>query len=588
MLAIGPCATDAAPGKPRVRSVAPDHGGTRIDQKSADLRAELPEEPPADVGPEPGGEPTSVADHSPADSAGASAPAGASPWWRRHSRRHSRGGGWTLLAALTLLVAAYVVSNPPGQASDEPSHFYKAAALSIGEVSGDPVDILGFAAWTPSMLAWVSETARILPVPPEYAGCDPFALPALGGRCQPSAVVLDRPVPPASGVSYVATYPVVAYLPPALGIGLASALDEGVVAAVLAARTAGAVAALILLGGAFRLLRRGGPGDLPAVAAASLAVTPIVVFTASHIGGSGLEMAAGLCFGAGLLRLADPAVADLSARATWAWTAVSGVLLVTGRTLGPLWIALIGLVVLALRGVRPLWAAARSAPITAAVASLAVALGGAASLAWQFLLEPRPETSLAIALQNVPAAVRQLPGVADMYVGRLAWIYIRLPLAVVLIWLLLLAALVVVAAVVGSRRERFAVALSVVVAIGTTIFISAYAIQPTSPGFFMQARYVMPVLTMVALVGADVLQRRMPAMAGRWGVRPVAVSSVVLGSVALMHVVAFEANVRESRAVWMPPLGWEAWEAVVTVAALLVIVGAARSLGTNAAATTDP
>jgi hypothetical protein len=309
----------------------------------------------------------------------------------------------------------------------------------------------------------------------------------------------------------------------------------------------------------------------------SLALPPMVLFTCAQVSGSGLELTSGLCFGAALLRLARPALADMSARRVWLWAAASGVVLATARTLGPMWLVVALLVVGTLRGGR-LVRAVRTAPRRAVAAIAAVVAGTAASLAWQGIVEPHPRTSLVIALRNVPSAVRQLLGVADMYVGRFGWISIRLPLLLVIGWLLLTAGLLAVAARLGTRRERVALAVSVAAALGVTVFVAACAILPTAPDFVMQARYVMPALTMVPLVALDVVAAHHGEARRRWGSRPDGVAAAVLACVTLAQVVAFGTNVAAYRATWRPPLGWGFWACVVGAAALLSLAATARAL----------
>ena len=467
-------------------------------------------------------------------------------------------------------------SNPPGAASDEPSHLVKAAALSVGDVWGAPVRYERVGTWSPDKVAWIGRTSRILHVPHDYAGCDGFTVP-FDGPCTKRTAVLDRSLPPGTSVSYVATYPVPAYLPPALGIRLASAFGGGATAGLLLARAAGAVAAAVLAAGAVRLLRRGDRDDLPALAGASLTLTPMLIFTCSQVSGSGLELCSGLCFGAGLLRLARPAGEDMSARTVWAWTGVSGMVLATARSLGPLWLVVVAGMVLVLRRGR-LLGAVRTAPRTAATTICCLLAGVAMSLAWQDAVEPHPRTSPAIAIANVPAAIRGLLGVADMYVGRFGWIQIRLPLLVVVGWLLLVAGLVALAGRLGTRRERAALACSVAVAFGATVFVAAYAILPTAPDFVMQARYVMPALSMVPLVAIDVLRGHAREARWRWGSRWDGLSASVLVSVTVAQAVAFGTNVAAQRAAWHPPLGWDVWECAVGIAFLLSLAATTRVL----------
>lgn len=492
----------------------------------------------------------------------------------------SRAGSVLFLLAFGLLLGAYVVSNPPGAASDEPSHLIKAAALSVGQVSGAPVGYDRIGDWSADKVTWTGRTSRILRVPAAYAGCDGFTLPVTG-PCTERRAALDRPLPPGTSVSYVATYPVLAYLPPALGVGVASALGGGPYAGLLAARAAGALAAAVFACGSVRLLLRGNRDDLPVLAGTSLALTPMLLFTCSQVSGSGLELTAGLCFAAGLLRLARPAVRDLSTRAAWTWTGAAGVVLADARTLGPMWLVVLVGVVLALRG-RRLLAAVRTAPRAAGLAIGALLAAALASLGWQAAVEPHPRTSLLTALGNVPSALRQLLGVADMYVGRFGWISIRLPVVLVVGWLLLLAGLVGWAARLGTRRERIALTLAVAAALGVSVFVAAYAILPTAPDFVMQARYVMPVLTVVPLVAVDVLRAHPGQARRRWGSRPESAAATVLVLVTVAQAVAFSTNALAYqpgyRPAWRPPLGWSVWEWAVAAAVLCALVATARLL----------
>jgi Predicted membrane protein (DUF2142) len=492
------------------------------------------------------------------------------------ARRRTRHAGWLALGALALLFTAWVIGNPPGGVSDEPSHLIKAAALSVGDVEGSPVAYSSIGNWPASKIDWTSRTARILHVPPGYSGCNGFTVP-ITGPCGPGSQQLDRPLPPGTSVSYVATYPPFAYVPAAIGVRIASALGKGPYAGLIAARAADALVALLFLAGTGRLLRRRDGGDLPVLAGASLAVTPLVVLTAAQVGDSALEISGALCFAAGLLRLAAPRPADLSPRAVWTWTCLGGLGLVGARPLGPVFLVLITALVLLLRG-RRLLRAPRLAPWTAGIVGVALAAATLASLTWEFTVEPHPHVSLGTVLSNVPHGVAQLLGVADMWVGRLGWVAVRLPLFLVVVWLLLIVGLVAVAARVGTRRERWTMAVTVLLAVLTTVGVWAGVIGATSPEFVMQARYVVPVLSMVPLIAVDVLREHLAELERRWGARPMVAAAGVLVFVGLGHAVAFETGVTAFRGLWEPPLHWETSEVLVLLAVLLSIAAAVRSL----------
>lgn len=492
------------------------------------------------------------------------------------ARRRTRHVGWLALGALALLFTAWVVGNPPGGTSDEPSHLIKAAALSVGDVQGSPVAYTSIGSWPRSKVSWTSRTARILHVPAGYEGCNGFTVP-VAGPCGPGPQALDRPLPPGTSVSYVATYPPFAYVPAAIGIRIASALGQGPYAGLVAARAADALVALLFLASGGRLLRRRDGGDLPVLAGASLAVTPLVVLTGAQVGDSGLEITGALCFAAGLLRLAGPRPADLSARAVWTWTGLGGLALVGARPLGPVFLVLITGLVLLLRG-RRLLRAARPAPLAAGIAAVALAAAAVVSLTWEFTVEPHPQVSPGTVLGNVPQGFAQLLGVADMWVGRLGWIAVQLPLFLVVLWILLIAGLVWIAARVGTWRERGTLAVTVLLAVLTTVGVWAGVIGATSPQFVMQARYVVPILSMVPLVAVDVLREHRGELKERWGSRPMVVAAGVLVFVGIGHAIAFETGVTAFRELWSPPLHWETGEVLVLLAVLLVIGAAVRSL----------
>jgi hypothetical protein len=313
------------------------------------------------------------------------------------------------------------------------------------------------------------------------------------------------------------------------------------------------------------------------LAGVALAFTPMVVLTCSQVGDSGPEITGALCFAAGLLRLAGPRRSDLSPKAVWVWTGLGGLVLACARPLGPAFLVEITAVVLLLRG-RRLVRAVRRAPWFAATVAGALMGATALSLGWEFLVEPHPHVSLGTVLRNAPQGFAQLLGVADMWVGRLGWIDLRLPLFLVIIWLLLIAGLVGVAARLGTRRERWALGVTTLLAVLTTAGVWAGVIGATDPQFVMQARYVVPVLSMVPLVAIDVLRQHSGEMARRWQGRPALAGAGVLIFVALGQAIAFETEAEAQRGIWTPPLHWESWEVVVTFAVLLAVAGAVRSL----------
>lgn len=57
-------------------------------------------------------------------------------------------GQWLIVLAYGLVLVSFILTNPPGAASDEPAHFYKAAALAHGQLRGEPATITTQVGWS--------------------------------------------------------------------------------------------------------------------------------------------------------------------------------------------------------------------------------------------------------------------------------------------------------------------------------------------------------------------------------------------------------------------------------------------------------
>ncbi|CAA9498302.1 MAG: hypothetical protein AVDCRST_MAG30-1758, partial [uncultured Solirubrobacteraceae bacterium] len=134
-----------------------------------------------------------------------------------------------LAAGWALLLAAWIVGNPPFAAPDEASHHVRALAIAEGDWTGTPASVPTASGLAPDVAArqaaWVSQSTRSVafsgPLPP--ADCylrDPRA----------SAACLDRAPPgPRAGrtVTTVATYQPLPYLLPAALMPAAGASAGG-------------------------------------------------------------------------------------------------------------------------------------------------------------------------------------------------------------------------------------------------------------------------------------------------------------------------------------------------------------------------
>ena len=479
-----------------------------------------------------------------------------------------------LLLSYLLLVGAFIVTNPPGQASDEPANFYKAAALAHGQLVGEPARIVSTAGWSQSQLAWLNKTTREFSLPPRLAGCGPFSLPA--PTCPDLGTRTERPLLPGQQLSYVGTYPPASYVPPAIGIRVAEAVGLGPIGTVRAARAAGALVDLVLMAVAALLVLGGRRSPFPVLALVLIA-TPLVLFTMSQVSSSGLEIAAAICFAAGLLRLSR-AAAEPPAAWVWVATAVSGVLFVMCRPTSPPWCLLVLSLVVLLRP-RGMWRAVRAARWKAVATGAALAAGSLSTLLWVARVEPkRPPVSLGEVLGNLPLAWERLPGVAEQAVGRLGWINIPLDAQLVYLWWLLIVVFLLAALLVGSWWERLVLLLGGVGVVALTLLVDAGVQLPTTPDFQMQARYVFAAAVVVPLLAAEILQRR------RTNHLDLLLCAAAVGVLLQLSAAAVVTNMRPYMAgpVLESPLGWSGWQWVVTVAVPLGLLavglsGAARA-----------
>ncbi|HEV3401181.1 MAG TPA: DUF2142 domain-containing protein, partial [Acidimicrobiales bacterium] len=232
------------------------------------------------------------------------------------------------VAAYLLLGSAWLVGNPPGGAPDESAHYLKALAAGRGELHLDrrpppPPDVSSL----DKPAQWHVVTSRLVRIPP---GLDPAPLPCSAFHPETSAGCLHAPRPPGSpeGATIVGPYQPFTYVLPGL---LMRAADDPESATRLGRLGFWLVSAALL---AVALLLLGAPGEGGYwLIGLAVAVTPMVAFMVSTLSANGLEIAAGICFAAALLRLARGAQ-----ERAWVWVAAaaSGALLALARVTGVL------------------------------------------------------------------------------------------------------------------------------------------------------------------------------------------------------------------------------------------------------------
>jgi hypothetical protein len=390
-----------------------------------------------------------------------------------------------------------------------------------------------------------------------------------------------RLVPPpdtwTSRLTYVGTYEPFLYVPPGLAIRLAHTRVQGI----LFGRAAIALVTIPLLALAVACLMAGRPAV--GVAGLLLAATPVTVFLASALSPAGTEVAASLCLGAAVVRLAH---AERRPVLGWAAAACAGPVLALSRSLGPYLVVANAVAFVLLAGPRAARRVVRSGRRLAAVA-LGLSLAGiAANVAWGILVQPKPAVHLGTAAHDLWPQIQHLPTVYREAVAVFGWQDVPAPSFVWWLWGILLLGLFAVAFVVGRPRQRLALAALAAGGLAGTLIVAVLVINPTH--FPMFGRYSLVVTGLAPLYAGDVI-------ASEWDRTRSLVARIlfpaVATGVALAHGLSFAANARRyavgldgpvaflGQSRWHPPGSWVPWFLLAGLAlAGFVAAGASERL----------
>jgi hypothetical protein len=489
-----------------------------------------------------------------------------------------------LLCAWALIALAWAFSNPPFAAPDEGAHYLRAVGVGDGTLIGDQTNAPPTAPGG-RQSAWLATTTRVVSVParliPPDAGCFVFD-PKRSAACleaQPVATTTTEMRAP----TYVGVYQPLPYLLPAAGVRLASRAEP----ALRWGRLAGLLPCLALLATAVALLwdpRAGNVSLLGPVAA----VTPMVLFCAASLTGSGLEIAAGVAFVASLLRVRRDATRPGKARSpTWVWTAagVSGASLGLSRPASPVWVVLAIALWAALLGTRPAWQLVRGRR-AAWIAAVAILGGIALSWLWQRLYQADAVFSLANGRAAFRDGADRFARAADELVFAPSYLEFALPSWGSLLWLALVIALAATALfAAGAVRDRVVlVAAAIAVPL---VPIALYVLTVRFTGYSIQGRYVLPILVALPLLAGEIVSENRERVSA--GVLRSLVVAVPIAA-ATVHLLALWRNAQRSALglhgsllswgapEWTPPGGWALWFAVAAAGCSLLAATALLAL----------
>jgi hypothetical protein len=479
-----------------------------------------------------------------------------------------------LTGFFVLLVAATLFASPPGAAPDESAHYLKARAVGQGHLILDraprpePPD-------APIALKWLNTEGRVVTIPadqsPDSFSC--WRQPFYVGLCrQPGVKSSAKPIhrPPdrlTEFTTYVGRYPPYSYVIP----GLVMKLGRDPRSALMWARAAQALLCLALLNLAVMVLSESGkPLALLGLIAGA---TPMVVYLASTLSSNGVEIAAGACVTASVMRLSRP-----SPPPRWLWAAFgfSGAALGVIRELGPVWLGLNLVLLVALLGPRRLGRLVRSGGRPAAAAAGLVVCAGILGTIWQRTQAAHPPMSASLLLE-IPGRFGKLPELLKQAVGYFGALDTPLPPTTYAVAGLLFGGIVVVALAISSNRQRLILVTAIAAVVMVTLGVDA---AEAAVGWGAQARHLLPLAVALPILTGELISRNQDRAPGATGL----VLPLVIGGSLICHLTGWYTLARRysvglsgpamfiSHAKWSPPLGWWVWAAVATAGICLLIM----------------
>ena len=409
---------------------------------------------------------------------------------------------WWAASTMVLfaLMVTWSLATPLGAASDEPTHFIKAAAVARGEFLGQPA--------TPGSSADARHQGRAVMtvlVPGAFAADSSLAHCY---RHRPTRTAACAPPPGSSGrivstTTYVGRYPPLYYAI----VGTPSLVWHSG-AGIRLMRVLSCLASSLFLGLAFACAALWSKSRI-LIAGVALAATPMVIFLGSVVNPSGLEIATAIAVWTTGLALVLDRSSDPPPLLLVAFFGSSCVLELI-RGLSPLWLALIlvALVCLEPAGCRRL---IRLRPVK--IGAAVVVAGGVLATLYIVLAQATAITASGIPLSANATAMT----VANLYVGRASFYVTQI--VGVFGWLdnpaPLLVVLAIGAGIVGlawlafatATRRHSAVLVGVLIA---SVFVPMAidiknALQIHNDVW--QSRYAMPLYVGVPLIAAAIAGR---------------------------------------------------------------------------------
>lgn len=419
-----------------------------------------------------------------------------------------------LALGLFLVQLAWVVAVPPFSGLDEFDHAYRAAGVAHGQLVAEADEA------TRGTGAWLEVPENIFAAArPE---CESLDYMTVAG-CRPSARDGDM-VTVASGAGrYSPVYYVL--------VGWPSLFLRGDVALV-AMRLLTVAASAGLFWAGLVVLGRGSLTVWPLVGA-TLAVSPVVAYSASVVAPNGVEIMAAIALWASLVVGVRRPQLLVQGPLLWAMT-LSGVLLATMRQLGPLWLVAIVAFSLAagIRSATQAWDLMRSRRVllAAAVVTLA-AVGG---VLWT-LVNRSLVVGVTLGSDSLLDTMARLPSANALWIFQSIAAFPlrneRAPTVVYFCFLVLWGITLVVALRRGGRRES---RCAVLAGAASLVIASAVTLRTFNDfGVAWQGRYALPLAVGTGILAGLALERERFESSHTW----IVAGGVVYGLGHLVSIV---------------------------------------------------
>jgi hypothetical protein len=464
-------------------------------------------------------------------------------------------------------LVAWVFTTPLFSAADEWAHYLRALGIREGRLIGERVSPGHvFEGFSQAQQDFLRQTSRVIDIPagmaPQGYACNAFQ-PEQSAGCARQATA--RP-DPAREPTVTGAYPPAFYLLPAA----AMLPTVGPAPALFAARLITSLTCALLLLLALLALAEARALE-SALAAFTLALTPLGLATMAGLSPSGPEIAAGLTFAVGLSQLA--AREEAGARAWWACVA-GGVAVTLARPLGAAWVVLHLGVFFVLSGRERLVQLARHQRRRAVMTGLALVGAMLLNRLWEAFHGARVPVSLLPEMKAWREAFKHYPEWLREQVGVFQYLDAKMPEWAYIAWGALLAGLVVWQwpRLSSTWRWRAGVMALCILAVP----LGLYATVVRNSEFWLQGRYVLPMTCALPLLFGAGRPREGVAWTAGW--RRVCVA--LAGGASVLQLVAWYANARRSAvgtrgpwlffssAEWHPPLGWEIWTVIAIACAM--------------------